>query len=198
MEYAAFPNEMHGPLFYRVTAIGIPLILIATSRPSRLRWPATTTAAIYMSIILVLMWTLQLFPATPKLAPIYNPVTRMVPPPFPLLLIGPAFAIDLLMRKLRGRDWLLALVAGVTFVIVMLAAHWWWAEFLLTPNARNNLFGSDRWDYNAKLGPWVYQFWNDGQTSLSLIRGLGIAALTAIVTSRIGLWVGSGMARVQR
>jgi hypothetical protein len=198
MEYAAFPNEMHGPLFYRVTAIGIPLILIATSRPSRLRWPATTTAAIYMSIILVLMWTLQLFPATPKLAPIYNPVTRMVPPPFPLLLIGPAFAIDLLMRKLRGRDWLLALVAGVTFVIVMLAAHWRWAEFLLTPNARNNLFGSDRWDYNAKLGPWVYQFWNDGQTSLSLIRGLGIAALTAIVTSRIGLWVGSGMARVQR
>jgi hypothetical protein len=198
MEYAAFPNEMHGPLFYRVTAIGIPLILIATSRPSRLRWPATTTAAIYMSIILVLMWTLQLFPATPKLAPIYNPVTRMVPPPFPLLLIGPAFAIDLLMRKLRGRDWLLALVAGVTFVIVMLAAHWWWAEFLLTPNARNNLFGSDRWDYNAKLGPWVYQFWNDGQTTLSLIRGLGIAALTAIVTSRIGLWVGSGMARVQR
>jgi ABC-type spermidine/putrescine transport system permease subunit II len=102
------------------------------------------------------------------------------------------------MRKLRGRDWLLALVAGVTFVIVMLAAHWWWAEFLLTPNARNNLFGSDRWDYNAKLGPWVYQFWNDGQTTLSLIRGLGIAALTAIVTSRIGLWVGSGMARVQR
>jgi hypothetical protein len=198
MEYAAFPNEMHGPLFYRVTAIGIPLSLIATSRPSRLRWPATTTAAIYMSIILVLMWTLQLFPATPKLAPIYNPVTRMVPPPFPLLLIGPAFAIDLLMRKLRGRDWLLALVAGVTFVIVMLAAHWWWAEFLLTPNARNNLFGSDRWDYNAKLGPWVYQFWNDGQTTLSLIRGLGIAALTAIVTSRIGLWVGSGMARVQR
>ena len=198
MEYAAFPNEMHGEMFYRVTAIGIPLILIATSRPSRLRWPATTTAAIYMSIILVLMWTLQLFPATPKLAPIYNPVTHMVPPPFPLLLIAPAFAIDLMMRKLRGRDWLLAVVTGITFVIVMLAVHWWWAEFLLTPHARNNLFGSDRWDYNAKLGPWVYQFWNDGQTSLSLIRGLGIAALTAIVTSRIGLWVGSGMARVQR
>src|SRR3982751_2135542 len=78
MEYAAFPNEMHSARFYRVTAIGLPLILVATSRPSRLRWPATTTAAIYMTLMLLLMWTLQLFPAGPRLAPIYNPVTRMV------------------------------------------------------------------------------------------------------------------------
>ena len=68
----------------------MPLILVATSRPSRLRWPATTTATIYMGIVLALMWTLQLFPATARLAPIYNPVTHMVPPPFPLLLIVPA------------------------------------------------------------------------------------------------------------
>jgi len=198
MEYAAFPNEMHGSLFYRVTAIGIPLILIATSRPSRLRWPATTTAAIYMGIMLVLMWTLQMFPATPRLAPIYNPVTHMVPPPFPLMLIAPAFAIDLLMRKLRGRDWLLALVAGLTFVAVMLVVHWWWSEFLLTPNARNAFFGADQWDYNVRPGPWQYQFWREEQTTLQFLRGLGIALVTAIITSRIGLWVGSGMARVQR
>ena len=198
MEYAAFPNEMHSTRFYRVTAIGLPLILIATSRPSRLRWPATTTAAIYMTIMLLLMWTLQLFPAVPRLAPIYNPVTRMVPPPFPLLLIAPALAIDLLMRKLEGRNWLLALAAGLTFVAVMLAVHWWWAEFLLTPHARNVEFGADQWDYNAKLGSWRYRFWTAEQSVGDMARGIGIAALTAVVTSRIGLWIGSGMARVQR
>jgi len=147
---------------------------------------------------LLLMWTLQLFPAVPRLAPIYNPVTRMVPPPFPLLLIAPALAIDLLMRKLKGRDWLLALVAGLAFVAVMLAAHWWWAEFLLTPRARNVVFGADQWDYNAKLGPWRYRFWTAEQSVADMARGIGIAALTAVVTSRIGLWIGSGMARVQR
>ena len=61
------------------------------ARPSRLRWPATTTAAIYMGIVMLLIWILPLFPATAKLAPIHNPVTQMVPPPFPLLMIVPAF-----------------------------------------------------------------------------------------------------------
>jgi hypothetical protein len=198
MEYAAFPNEMHSARFYRVTAIGLPLILIATSRPSRLRWPATTTAAIYTAIMLVLMWTLELFPATPRLAPIYNPVTRMVPPPFPLLLVVPAVAIDLLMRKLKGRDWLLAVASGLAFVALMLVAHWWWAEFLLSPYARHFLFAADQWDYNAKLGDWRYQFWTAEGNVTEMVRGIAIAAVTAVVTSRLGLWIGSGMARVQR
>src|SRR5688500_17981635 len=55
MAYAAFPNDMHSARFYRTTAILIPAILIATSRPARLRWPATTTAAFYMAIVLLLM-----------------------------------------------------------------------------------------------------------------------------------------------
>jgi hypothetical protein len=198
MEYAAFPNDMHSARFYRVTALGLPLILIATSRPSRLRWPATTTAAIYSGIILALMWTLQLFPATPKLAPIYNPVTHMVPPPFPLLLVVPAAAIDLLMRRVNERDWQLAAVAGVSFVALMLLAHWWWAEFLLTPHARNFVFGADQWDYYIKPGDWRYEFWTEEGGLLEMARGLAIATVTAIVSARLGLWIGRGMARVQR
>jgi hypothetical protein len=198
MEYAAFPNEMHGALFYRVTAIGIPLILIATSRPSRLRWPATTTALIYTAIMLGLTWTLQLFPATPRLAPIHNPVTHMVPPPFPLLVVVPAVAIDFLMRRVKGRDWLLALVLGSTFVALMLAVHWRWAEFLISPHARNFVFAADQWDYNTKLGDWRYQFWRTERSVVDMARGLAIAVATAIVSSRLGLWIGSGMSRVQR
>jgi len=201
MEYAAFPNDMHSARFYRVTALGIPLILIATSRPSRLRWPATTTAAIYTGIVLVLMWTFQLFPATARLAPIYNPVTHMVPPPFPLLLVVPAVVIDLLMRRFnqtKRSDWLRAPVMGLTFVAVMLVAHWWWAEFLLTPSARNFVFAADQWDYYIKPGDWRYQFWTSERGFLDMARGLTIAAVTAVVSARVGLWVGRGMARVQR
>ncbi len=204
MEYAAFGNHMHGSTFYRVTALGIPAILVASARASRLRWPATTTAAIYMAIIIAMIWTLQLFPAQPKLAPIFNPVTRMVPPPFPLLLIIPAVGIDLLMRRLRGNDWWLSLVAGAAFVAIMLAVHWFFAEFLLSPHARSFLFGADQWDYTERLGPWRYQYWNldrdaTGAPSITeFLRGLGIAVVTAIVSVRIGLWWGNGMARVQR
>ena len=198
MEYAAFPNEMHAARFYRATAIGLPLILIATARASRLRWPATTAAGVYMGIVLVLMWTLQLFPATPKLAPIYNPVTHMVPPPFPLLLIVPAIAIDLVLRRIRTGDWILAAILAVTFVSLMLIAHWWWAEFLLSPHARNIVFGADNWDYNVRLGDWRYQFWTANAGALALMRGLAIAVATAFVSARAGLWIGSGMTRVQR
>ena len=204
MEYASFGNHMHGSTFYRVTALGIPAILVAAGRASRLCWPATTTAAIYMAIILAMSWTLQLFPAQPKLAPIFNPVTHMVPLPFPLLVIVPALAIDLLMRRVRGHDWLLSLATGIVFVGVMLGVHWFFAEFLLSPYARNFVFGVDQWDYTERLGPWRYQYWNIdrdavGNPSIAgFVRGLGIAVATAVVSVRVGLWWGTGMSRVQR
>lgn len=197
MENAAFPNQMHSAVFYQMTAIGMPLLLAATSRPSHLRWPATTTAAIYMGIVMVMMWILQLFPATAKLAPIYNPVTHMVAPPFPLLLVVPAIAIDIIMRKFRN-DWSRAALIGTSFVLLMLAAHWWWGEFLLSPVARNAVFAGDQWDYNIRPGPWQHQFWNTAPSLPAFVLGIGAAAATAIVTSRVGLWIGSGMARVQR
>ena len=114
MEYASAPNTMHSALFYEVTGAVLPVFLVAFGRAGRLRWPATTTAAIYMVLSLVMMWTLEAFPATPKLAPIYNPVTHMVPPFFPLILIVPAVAIDLLLRRFKN-DWVLSVVIGVTF-----------------------------------------------------------------------------------
>src|SRR2546422_3496941 len=39
-------------------------------------WAATAAAAAYLAISLVMIWVLQLFPATPKLAPVFNPVTQ--------------------------------------------------------------------------------------------------------------------------
>lgn len=205
LENAAFPNEMHGSAFYKITAATLPIFLVAFARASGLSWPATRIAAFYMLIALGSIWVLQLFPAQPKLAPIYNAVTHMVPPPFPILLIFPALAIDLLMRRIgKDRDWVLSLALGAGFVAVMILVHWFWGEFMISPVARNFFFATDQWDYNQRPGPWRYRFWNldrdaSGNFSVALLaKGLNLAAIMAVVSSRAGLWWGKGMSEVKR
>ena len=198
-EEAAFGNSMHGSSFYKMTGIVFPLFLAAFGRALRLKWPATTVALLYMAIVLVTMWVTQLFPAQAKLAPIYNPVTHMVPTPFPLLLVFPALAIDLVMRRFGEKnDWMLSVVIGVAFVAVMIAVHWYWAEFLLSPYARNFVFGVDKWDYSTRLGPWRYEYWNLDRGGFLLFRGLAVAAVYATISARLGLWWGAGMSRIKR
>ena len=197
IEQVGFANLGHNALYYKVAAGAFPLLLVAVARATRLAWPATTAAACYMAISLVMVWILQLFPATPKLAPVFNPVTRMVPPPFPLLLVVPAAALDLLMRRLGpSRDWSLSLLAGFAFLAVFAVVQWFFTEFLLSPHARNFFFGVDQWDYSSRLGPWRYQFWRLPGDPVTL-RSLAIAAGFAVVSARLGLWWGNWMARVQ-
>jgi hypothetical protein len=198
MEDASYPNEMHRAFFYQMTGAVYPIFLLATARASRLRWPATTAALIYTVVQLVMIWLLQMSPATPKLAPIYNPVTHMVPPAFPLLLVFPALGLDVLLHRFKdASDWLIAPAAGALFVSLMLAVHWFWSGFLLSPAARNPLLNADQWDYNIQVGPWRYEYWSP-LSGAPLVQGLLIAALIATVSARIGLWWGKGMARVQR
>ncbi len=198
IEQVAFPNAAHTGLYYEVAGGAFPLILIAVARASRLKWGATAAAAAYLAISLVMIWVLQLFPATPKLAPVFNPVTHMVAPPFPLLLVVPAAALDLLVLWWGpGRDWRLALLGGVTFVAVFFVTQWFFAEFLLTPYARNYWFGVDQWDYSVRLGPWRYRFWRIDRDPVTAAK-LGIAAVLAICSTRIGLWWGNWMATLRR
>jgi hypothetical protein len=204
-EYASRPNQMHSPLFYQVAGGAFPLFLVTFARSGRLRYPATTAAATYMAILLAMLWILQLVPAGPKLAPIYHTVTHMVPPHFPLLLVLPALTLDLLLRPGGARgDWTLALVAGVAFVGTMLVVQWFFGEFLLSPAARNFFFGADKWAYFVELGDWQYRFWDvprraDGNPNgPAIAAGLGIAALIAMASTRIGIWWGNAMSRVMR
>jgi hypothetical protein len=204
-EYASRPNQMHAPLFYQVAGGVFPVFLAAFARSGRLRLPATTTAGIYMAIVLGMIWILQLVPAYPKLAPIYNPVTHMVPPHFPLLLIIPALGLDLLIGHRGDRaGWPRILGAGVAFVLLLLGVQWFFGEFLLSPHARNFFFGADQWPYFIEPGAWQYRFWGVPTTTSGhlnvhvILSGLGIAGLLAVVSARIGVWWGNGMARVMR
>lgn len=215
MEEAAFPHQMHGARFYQITSLFFPLALVALTIPSRLRWPAATAAAIYMAVDILLMWILQLSPAEPMLAPIFNPVTRMVPHPFPLLLVIPAAAIDLMLRRARGGEdgdawshgigaWRLSAMIGAAFVSLMAIVHWLFAMFLLSPAARNIVFGADKWDYDIPPGAWRYEYWqldtgrNGEWSPLLFLGGLLVAVLIATLSSRVGLFVGRGLARIQR
>jgi hypothetical protein len=204
-EYASRANNMHQPLFYQVAAGAFPVLLVALGRSGRLRLPATASAAVYTGIILATMWILQLFPGQARLAPIYTRVTHMVPPEFPLLLVVPALAIDLLLRRAgRRHDWLLAAGLGVAFVSLLVAVQWYFGEFLLSPAARNFFFAADQWPYMVQPGPWQHRFWGvpkDAAGNLdlfALLRGLAWAALFAMGSARVGLWWGNGMSRVMR
>jgi hypothetical protein len=204
-EYSSRPNNMHQPLFYQVAAGAFPVLLVALGRSGRRRLPATASAAVYMGIILAMLWILPLFPAQARLAPIYTPVTHMVPPEFPLLLIVPALAIDLLLQRVgRRHDWPLAAGLGLAFVLLLVVTQWWLGEFLLSPAARNFFFAADQWPYMVQPGPWQHRFWGvpkDAAGNLdgpALARGLAFAALIAVGSARVGLWWGNGISRVMR
>jgi hypothetical protein len=204
-EDASFGNTMHSSRFYVATSLLFPLCLVAFARASRLTWPATRIAILYMLTTMVSIWILQLVPATPKLAPIYNPVTHMVPPAFPLLLFVPAIAIDLLLaRPKQINDWLLSVVLGISFLVLMVAVHWFWSGFLMSPAARNFFFAADQWDYTNRLGDWRYRYWDrdvDAQGNWNAVKfatGTSVALVVAIISSRIGLAWGKGMSRIKR
>ena len=198
IEQVGFANAARTAVYYQFAAACFPVVLLAAGRAGALRWSATATAAAYMAISLGMIWILELFPATPKLAPVFNPVTHMVPAPFPLLLVVPALALDRLLPAFgRGRDGALAVAAGLAFLAIFLVVQWFAADFLLSAHARNVVFGVDHWDYSSRLGPWRYQFWRT-DTNPVTPAALGAAALLAVCSSRIGLWWGSWMSRVKR
>ncbi|MES1241859.1 MAG: hypothetical protein ABUT39_09595 [Acidobacteriota bacterium] len=191
------PNEQHAAIFYKVSCAVYPALLAAVARSSRLRWPATLTAASYMLVVAAMVWILPLFPARPLLGPINNPLDHMAPPAFPLLLVVPALGIDLLMRR-RKNGWKSALLLGAAFVALFFVAQWLFAEFLLSPASRNAFFAGDRhWSYGSRLAEWRYQFWNLEADPVKPATFATAFAL-AVLSSRLGIWWGDWMARVRR
>ena len=193
--------RMHSSLFYVVTCGTFPLLLVAASRASKLRWPATATAAFYMLATALMVWILPLFPAEPKLGPIYQRVTHMVPMDFPLMLIVPAFVMDLVRQRTDPeRKWLLALAYGAVFFVVFLATQWLFAEWLMHPGSRNWFFATDNYNYGLPVTTYTYrhEFYPGDANARALLMGLGKALLLALVSSWVGLQWGSWMRKVRR
>jgi hypothetical protein len=206
MEYT-FPNMQHAAIFYQVCAVTFPFRLVALGRAGRTSWPVTRVAAVYIIIECLMIWILPLFPAQPRLAPIFNPVTHMVPPPFPLLLIFPALAIDLVLRQAgEATGWkrlVVALVLGAVFLAVFVPVQWFFAKFLISPRADNWFFVGNRvWSYGNQLGDWTTQFWrvnpSSSDANLLTLSAISFAWALAATTSWLGLLLGGWMRKVQR
>ena len=200
-EYS-YVQLMHHPLFYTIAGGVFPLFLVASSRASRLRWPATMTAVFYMLIMAVQVWLLPLFPATPKLGPIGHEVTHLVPMFFPLLLVVPAFAIDVVLRRMEHRNgWLVSIVLGVVFVVAFVAAQWPFGSLQATEIGRHPFFGGGYSNYSTPaeflVGPRTFQMPDGGL--VATVIGIGTkAVIAAIVASRVGLWWGQWLREVKR
>jgi hypothetical protein len=200
-EYS-YKEFMHSGLFYRVAATYYPLVLLTTARANTLRWPATKAATVYMAVTLSLMWTLQLFPAEPKLGPIYQRITHMVTMDFPVLLVVPALVLDLVRQRLEGRvrDLVLAPVLGVAFVIVFLAVEWPFASFLITTHSRNWFFNGANYVYfmSPQFVTRTFRFAEWDPWARPLAPQLAVAVVMATVSSYLGLKWGTWMTKVRR
>ena len=198
-EYVMLPNGQHAPAFFLVSAAVFPFLLTGIARGSASRWGATAAAGVYMGVTLLMMWTLQLFPAQPMLAPILRQIDSMVPPSFPILLVVPALVIDAVVRRVPAgvggvRRLALAGAAGVAAMLALTAAQWPFAGFLLTEPARNFFFAADQFGYDVAPGAFQYEFWGGPMTA----GAAGWVAVVAAVNGALGLWWGDWMARVRR
>jgi hypothetical protein len=200
-EYTIQPNAWHSGLTWQVVAAAFPFFLFATARAGRVRLPATATALTYMVIFLVTQWILVQFEATPRLSPIVRPLTHMAAYGFPMLLVVPALAIDLGLRRWDGiGDWKLAGMLGAAFVAIMVAVHWPFGIFLVeSPLAQNDFFLADHYPYFSTPGAFEQDFWGaQPLLSAAFLTDLLIAVPIAALSARAGLAWGSWMRRVRR
>ncbi len=190
--------DMHLTHFYQVSAGVFLFFIISAARASVARWPATTIAVVYTGLTLFMLVLMPLFPAQPLLGPIYVQVDHFMPTDFPLLLIVPAFALDLLFQRTRNRvnDWTLALLASAVFLAAFIAVQWPFADFLMSPAARNWFFVSHRMPYS--VDPSMQARWYRLNPSEGLTIGWAIALFIGFASARCGLWWGNWMSRVQR
>ena len=193
---------MHSVRFYRAMASSFPIILIGLSCVSKSKWPATVMAAIYTVGFLACLWIFPLFPAEAKLGPVYQNITHMIPLWFPTLLIVPAFALDLLRLWMDERwgSWSSAVAAGGLYLAVFIAVQWPFADFLISPLARNGIFGTTYFAYfdpaNILYNP--YHFAPLDKTPGAFYSGMAAAFVTAIIFCTIGTALGNWMRKVQR
>jgi hypothetical protein len=192
-------TKMHSGSFYMALSMTLPIVLVSTAVAGRSRWPATTAAAIYMLVFGGTSWMLMLFPAAPKLGPIYRDITHYVPLDFPLLLVVPAFAIDLVWRRVREwSSYSAAVACAFAFVIALLAAQWPFASFMMA-HGRNWFFHIDNFVYWMPVTsePNAFRF-RVAKGASPFAFSILTALAYAMVASWIGLQRGKWMGRVRR
>jgi hypothetical protein len=192
--------ELHRVAAYVAMGIALPVVFAILSQASRYKWAATTTAAIYMLFAIAEILILPLVPAQPKLGPVFNPVTHLVPAKFPILIIIPALALDLLWQRTSAwKPWKIALASGFLFIAVLTIVEWPFANFLLSKVSENRFFGTIYFDYNSRPDGYdrLRQFFHPDH-GITLYWGLLRASIYGSISTLLGLSFGRWMRSVQR
>jgi hypothetical protein len=211
MNFAIFLSEysfrflQHGAVFYHFSAIFYPFALVGIARAARHRWACTIAAAIYMAVMLVMMWTVQQFPATPMLGPIYQDITHFVGMAWPLWLIFPALALDAARwygAPYKARYKLPSIVDaaayGLVFIIVFAAVQWPWSSFMvLSRFARNGFFNADNFVYWAQPS-YVARSHHFEPDQFRFLPSATEAVMISALSSWVGLGWGTWMTKVRR
>jgi hypothetical protein len=192
---------MRRPFFYILAAIISLLLLPAFGRALRMRWGMTAVAGGYFLLVGLTNWILPLFPAEPKLGPILTHITHFQPANFPALVIVPAMAMDLILRRSRSGEGLTALWLSLAFVGLLLAVQYPLSGFLQeSPYARNWFFTADTYYFGSSPN-WAYRYKfrpADIAPLPALLAGLGVAAAAGWACARLGLRWGKWMQTIQR
>ncbi|HVP48386.1 MAG TPA: hypothetical protein VMT32_17450 [Bryobacteraceae bacterium] len=201
--FQEFTNRvfMHGSRFYLLVMIGAPIWMAAVARASENRWAATLMTGIYTAMHLAFCWLLPLAPAETKLGPVYQHVTHLVPPDFPLLILVSAVVFDLLRQRTRGwNPWAQAAALGTAFMASFLAVEWPFADFLMSPASRNWIFVTENYPYFVPpTSAWVRNVYVPTDPTLAAFwMQMTIALVVAIVLTRIGWSWGEWMGRLRR
>ena len=199
LEYISRP-EMHGSAFYAIVILGTLGIIVALGVASRHPWGCTIVTSIYTLFGVAFLWILPLFQAQPKLGPVYTPVTHFIPWEFPLLVVVPAVVTDVVLQRTSlARSATRALLTGLAFFVTFLLVQWPFANFLMTPGARNWFFGTEYRDYGTPATSLYARFeFVPPETAYVLIRGLSTAVIISCLMAYIGLLAGRAMLRVRR
>ena len=207
MWYTLLSEEMgnrdtHRSDFYVVACIVFPFFLMALGKAVKNKWTITAVAGTYTLLMLLTLWVIPLFPAEPKLGPIINHIDHYQGFKFPLLLIVPAIFTDILRNKFAYlNDWVLTLILATAFLVTFFAVQWPFGAFLVeSPYARNWVFGSHYLYFGSNPdSEFRYKFPAWGlETTPELVKGLAIAWVSCLVSTRIGLKWGNWMNKIQR
>jgi len=195
-----FRSAMHSAVFYREVATAAPLVLAIGARARRYKWAATSMAAVYTVFVLLMSWILPLFPAEPKLGPVYYPVKQFTPPEFPMLLIVPALALDLLWQRTGGwAAWKQSLASAAVFLLAFVAVQWPFASFLMTGAARNWIFGTIYFGYNTNPNSFYARYlFLPPEAPAVFWREMALAFAISALLIRLGFAAGDRMQRIQR
>ncbi len=195
-------NRQHSAALYQIVCGTYPLLLIPAALLGRLRWSATATAFCYMLMAALAVWFLPMQPGQPMAGPVFNARDHLLPTPFPLLVIVPAVAIDLLLRVFpaQRRKGGRAVEAGLAFFFVFSAVQWPFAAFLLSPAANNRFFagGGVHWPAMQPIGEAArVSFWPSPGWEFDARNAL-IAIVLAVAASAVALWMGGRLRTCER